>query len=273
MRICGVYLIVSPSGRKYVGSSVNIEYRWKLYRRLNCDRQKLLYNSLKKYTPGKHSFSILFKCSESDMFDWERIFGDLYLSLQKYGGLNLSLPKSGDRPYEISDETRIKLSENAKKFYEENPESISRFKEGAKRFRANHPDKVKQIQDKATQALRTPEYRSKRSIIAKEISSRPEIRKASSDRMKKRFEDPEERKAQSERTKKFMAVPGNHPLSRKVINIETGEIFPCLEVVRKMIGYSSGTMSRTMLGERKNDTPYRYLEDIKNTVDASNTSK
>lgn len=272
MKTCGVYLIISPSGRRYIGSSIDIDYRGSLYRRLNCKRQKLLYNSLKKYTPEKHTFSVLFRCEESVMFEWERIFGDLYLSLQENGGLNLSLPKSGDRPYEVSNETRVKLSESAKKFYEDNPESISRFKEGAKRFRVSNPDKMKQIQDKATQALRTPEYRSKRSAIAKEISSRPGIRKASSDRMKKRFEDPGERKAQSERAKRQFSSPENNPRSKKVINIETGEIFLCVEIVRKMIGYTQGTMSRTLLGQRKNDTPYRYLED-KKLIDASNINK
>lgn len=273
MKICGVYLIVSPSGRRYVGSSVNIEYRWSLYRRLNCDRQKLLYNSLKKYTPENHKFSILFRCGESDMFDWERIFGDLYLSLQKYGGLNLSLPKSGDRPYEVSDETRVKLSENAKKYYEDNPESISRFREGAKRYKLNNPGKLKEFIEKGNITRKTSEYRAKRSAIAKEMGSRPEVRKERSERMHKRFSDPEERKAQSERTKKHMSVPGNHPASKKVINIETGEIFPSIKVVNQLLGYKNkGYLSRKLGGKVKNGTPYRYLEDIKKQ-DASDNSQ
>lgn len=273
MRICGIYLIISPSGRRYIGSSNNMEQRWRLYRTFKCVGQKLLFNSLKKYSPSNHKFLLLFRCSSSVLLEWERIFGDLYLSHQKYGGLNLSLPKSGDKAYEMSEETRSKISENSKKYYENNPESIARFKEGAKGFRQNNPDKIKEMHEKATVALRMPEYRKRRSEIAKEIGLRPEIRKGHSDRMKKRFEDPEERRAQSERTKRFMSVPENNPNSRKVINIETGEIYPCLQIVRKILGYSQGTMSRTILGQRKNDTPYRYLDEYKKQVNASDSSQ
>ena len=274
MKICGVYLIVSPSGRRYVGSSIDIEYRWSLYKRLNCKRQKILYNSLKKHSPENHSFSILFRCSGEDIFIWERIFGDLYLSLQDFGGLNLSLPKKGDGPFAVCEETRVKMSKNAKEFYENNPESILRFKEGARRFRVNNPDKIKEMQDKATEAKRTPEYRAKRSAIAKMIFSSPEARQSNSDRTKKRFEDPFQRKAQSERTKKYMSIPGNHPASRRVINIDTGEVFVSAKVVSDLIGYTDkGYLAKQLRGERKNGTPYRYLEDKKIKVNASNTSK
>lgn len=273
MKICGVYLIISPSGRRYVGSSIDIDYRWSLYRRLNCRRQKLLYNSLKKYTPAKHTFSILFRCNETDMFGWERIFGDLCLSFQEYGGLNLSLPKSGDRPYDVSKETRTRLSENAKKCYEDNPESILRFKEGAKRFRVDNPDKIKVFQERATEAKRTPEYRAKRSAIAKEMGRRPEVRKERSDRIKKRFENPEERKAQSDRTRRHMSVPGNHPASKKVINTETGEIFLSVKHLSNITGHNYKRLRNRLSGDVKNDTPYRYLEDKKQKVNASDISK
>lgn len=273
MKICGVYLIISPSGRRYVGSSIDIEYRWSLYKRLNCGRQKMLYNSLKKHSPKNHKFSILFRCGYQDRFIWERFFGDLYLSLYDFGGLNLSLPKIGDSPASVCKETRDKISEKAKKYYQENPESIAKFREAAKRFRVNNPDKIQEMQDKATEAKRTPEYRAKRSEIAKGIFSSPEARKENSERTKKRFENPEYRKAQSDRTRKYMSVPGNNANSKKVINIETGEMFLSAKHLSSSIGINAKKLRNRLSGVVKNDTPYRYLEDIKNTVDASNTSK
>lgn len=263
MRICGIYLIVSPSGRRYIGSSNNMAQRWRLYRTFKCGGQKLLFNSLKKYSPENHKFSLLFRCSERDRFIWERIFGDLYLSLHDFGGLNLSLPQYEDRPFALSYETREVISKNAKEYYENNPEAIDRFREGSKRFRDNNPDKIQEMQDKATEAKRTPEYRAKRSAIAKELGLRPEVRKERSDRMYKRFSDPKERKAQSERTKKFMSVPGNSPSSKKVINIETGEIYPSATFASKFTGHNAHWILNRLGGVTKNGTPYRYLDDIK----------
>lgn len=70
-----------------------------------------------------------------------------------------------------------------------------------------------------------------------------------------------------------MSVPGNHPASKKVINIETGEIFPSIKVVNQLLGYKNkGYLSRKLGGKVKNGTPYRYLEDIKKQ-DASDNSQ
>jgi len=45
----GIYKITSPSGKIYIGQSINIEKTWKYrYKNLNaCKRQTILYNSLK----------------------------------------------------------------------------------------------------------------------------------------------------------------------------------------------------------------------------------
>ena len=46
----GIYKIVSPSEKIYIGQSINIEKRWeKNYKTLKCKTQTKLYNSLKKY--------------------------------------------------------------------------------------------------------------------------------------------------------------------------------------------------------------------------------
>ena len=60
--ITGIYKIISPTGKIYIGQSIDIEKRWKAYKRLNCKNQIKLYNSLKKYGYDNHIFEIIERC-------------------------------------------------------------------------------------------------------------------------------------------------------------------------------------------------------------------
>ena len=54
----GIYKITSPSGKVYVGQSVNIERRLKEYKILKCKKQVKLYNSFIKYGFENHKIEI-----------------------------------------------------------------------------------------------------------------------------------------------------------------------------------------------------------------------
>jgi group I intron endonuclease len=60
MKIVGIYKITSPSGRIYIGQSIDILKRWKSYLKVDRSKgQKLLYQSFLKYGVENHSFEIL----------------------------------------------------------------------------------------------------------------------------------------------------------------------------------------------------------------------
>lgn len=108
-KLCGVYKITNPKGKVYIGSSKNIKRRFSNYKNLtNCKKQIKLYNSLKKYGVVKHSFEILFLCSEQDRYYFERCFGDIYNVLDC--GLNLQLPGRNELPKIYSKELLVKFS-------------------------------------------------------------------------------------------------------------------------------------------------------------------
>ena len=112
-KFCGVYKITSPSNKVYIGSSIDINDRFKQYKRLyNCKPQVKLYNSLNKYGVENHIFEILFLCEKQDRFYFERCFGDIYNSIKC--GLNCQLPGRDDLPQVFSEETRAKFSANTK---------------------------------------------------------------------------------------------------------------------------------------------------------------
>lgn len=60
----GIYKITSPSGRVYIGQSVNIEGRLEDYKwGVNIKSQRKLYRSILKYGYFKHIFEVVEECS------------------------------------------------------------------------------------------------------------------------------------------------------------------------------------------------------------------
>ena len=121
-KTCGIYKITSPKGKIYIGQSVNIERRFSSYRSLQCPAQTKLHRSLKKYGPENHKFEILHICDRDDMNKLESYYEELYDSTNFKTGLNLR--KCGDKR-EMTEETRIKISESAKKVVRK-PEHLER---------------------------------------------------------------------------------------------------------------------------------------------------
>ena len=119
----GVYLIISPTGGRYVGSSKRLDKRFNRYKNLSCSRQSAIYASLSKHGWDKHKFSILIYCEEVDLLFWERCFGDIYLASANFTqGLNIVLPGYDDVPQHRTKEFNDKVSAIQKKRFE-NPES------------------------------------------------------------------------------------------------------------------------------------------------------
>jgi group I intron endonuclease len=72
----GIYCITNPSGHIYIGSSNNIQRRWKQYKRLNCKQQPAIYNSFIKYGVENHQFDIHLECAEQDLLYFEQLYID-----------------------------------------------------------------------------------------------------------------------------------------------------------------------------------------------------
>lgn len=117
MKISGIgfiYMITSPTGRIYVGSTEDIDYRWYRYKRLDCKGQVKLYNSFKKYGVDNHIFEIIWAGDVNDMLKYECMIGLGFNVLDQRKGLNCKLPKINDIWSCVSEETRLKMSNSAK---------------------------------------------------------------------------------------------------------------------------------------------------------------
>lgn len=106
----GIYKILSPSGKVYIGQSWNIEVRWLRHREANRTYSKL-HSSLKKYGWRNHVFEIIHQLPmdvEQEVMDrYETLYMDLYRNV----GLELLNIKEGGSAGKFNSESKKKMSE------------------------------------------------------------------------------------------------------------------------------------------------------------------
>jgi len=135
----GIYKITSPSGKIYIGQSVNIKERLRKYKKLNCKRQIYLYNSFVKYGVENHIFEIIEECSLEQLNEREIYWGNKFNVLDYNKGLNCKLGKGKGA---LNSKTKQKIS-NAllgKKKTKEHCKNISIGKTGIPSKRKGKPD-------------------------------------------------------------------------------------------------------------------------------------
>lgn len=101
---CGVYKITSPSGKVYIGQSIDIKRRFIEYKRLYSSKlQTRLYKSLLKHGVENHQFDIIEYCLEEDLDCSERFWQDEFDVLNR-NGLNSVLQNCGNERRKYSEE-------------------------------------------------------------------------------------------------------------------------------------------------------------------------
>jgi group I intron endonuclease len=108
--ICGVYIIISPNGRVYIGESRDIIKRWfeDYFKLKNCKGQIRLYNSLKFYGPENHIYQLLEECTFEELKKRERYWQD-YFDVLSPIGLNCKLTGTDEKKLVHSEKTKEKI--------------------------------------------------------------------------------------------------------------------------------------------------------------------
>lgn len=130
----GIYKIISPSGRIYIGQSRDLDRRKKEYEKYikNSNRQVKLLASINKYGWNQHSFDIIEICNFDDLNTRERYWQEYYNSIEQ--GLNCLYTKTNDKPTIFGLETRARMSKAqlGKKVSEETKLKMSSSRQGKK---------------------------------------------------------------------------------------------------------------------------------------------
>lgn len=129
--IIGIYKITSPSGKVYIGQSVNVEKRFSVYKSLQTCRQVKLFASFLKYGTDNHVFEIIEECEIKELNIKERFWQDHYNCMGEKG-LNLRLTTTDGKSGRITEshKQRIGASSKGRKYSEE---VRLRMSEGQKR--------------------------------------------------------------------------------------------------------------------------------------------
>lgn len=123
-KICGVYKITCvPSGKVYVGSSADIDCRWRQHRsilRLNKSHNPYFQRAWSKYGECSFTFEVLEITDPEGRIEREEYWISALCSADRKFGYNLNLKPSGIGA--ISEETRAKLAAAKRK-----PEELERL--------------------------------------------------------------------------------------------------------------------------------------------------
>lgn len=162
---CGIYKITSPTGKIYIGRSVNIRKRAFAYLKYsNSIRQRKLFNSFDKYGIESHNIEIIHECDVNELDYCEiKLIADFNSVVE---GLNCS---TGGVNYKTSEETRnlLRLKQKAywsnpenkriripwckgKKMSEEFKKSISQSRKNSKKCKLGNNPKAKLVLDLST---------------------------------------------------------------------------------------------------------------------------
>jgi group I intron endonuclease len=186
--VIGIYKIINPNGKVYVGQSINIENRLKQHRFFHDGKKTRIYNSIKKYGWGSHFVEILEECSVEKLNERERFWQEHFDSFNK--GLNAMLTESSAKRREYSKNN----FKSVKKVYSE--EGLKSLKE--KLTGMNNPffgkTHSKEVLEKIIKANKGKKYSE-------------ETKKKMSDNAKKR------------------SVGGGNNYAKKVIDTSTNQIF------------------------------------------------
>jgi group I intron endonuclease len=132
--IIGIYKITSPSGKNYIGQSVNIKRRWKNYTWMHVSMSgPYLMRSLKKHKPENHIFEIIEECSIEQLNERETYWKQC--ELDKVNGdwskvLFCDLYDRGGGPRSEQTKAKISKANKGKKRSKEYAELIGNLKRG-----------------------------------------------------------------------------------------------------------------------------------------------
>ena len=217
----GIYKITSPSGKIYVGQTIDTVKRFNKYSSLNCKAQTRLYNSFLKYGYINHIIEIIEECLFEELNIKERYWQDYYNVIGK-NGLNCILTETNLLPKAMSKETILKIKESCKN---------------------------KIISNEAKQKMsisRKGKPHSEKHKLALKIKGKNKGMKHSD----------ETKKIWSNQRK-----DGKHPLAKRIICTKTNKVWETITECAKDNDLKITTLYARLSGQNKNKTTLKFYTD------------
>jgi group I intron endonuclease len=230
--VVGIYKLTSPTGRIYIGQSIDIERRWKEH---STDTYPCkLRESILKYGLVNFSKEILEECKVSELNERERFYQDFYDATNTFN-LNLKLTETSDRSGYYTQELKNKLSESQKNYNKTLTveEKLIRNKKNSDCTKGlvkttEHILKVKKGCQKHWEAKLKSQTEREGVLLSKSMSVI---------RLSNKIE----------------------PSAKKVVNSVTGETFDSIKLASLNVNLTMNVLSNMLRGVTKNKTNLKYL--------------
>ena len=91
-----IYKITSPSGKVYIGQTLDLKKRERSYTTSNCKQQPKIFNSIQKYGWEEHSFEVIEEVLDREVLNerekyWIEYFNSMNEGLNCTGGADSKL--------------------------------------------------------------------------------------------------------------------------------------------------------------------------------------
>jgi group I intron endonuclease len=276
-KIICVYKITSPSGKNYIGSSVNYKKRLTQYKGTGAKTQTILYNSFAKHGFDNHVFEIVELCTKENVLERELYYGSLYKVLGEKG-LNCKLPKFGDKYQNTRQETIDKM-----KAWKPSEDTIAKMKAAQTKRAKEQP-----VSDETKQKLReanlgkkaSDETKKKMSLKGKGrvVSEESRIRmgawkrKPCSEEQKQRLSEINKGKPMLEKTREALRIANTgktmpqktkealaKAVSKIVFDTASGIYYDSAEEAAHLHKMKSTTLRAMLTKQNKNKTNLIYI--------------
>lgn len=261
IKICGIYKIVSPTGKIYVGQAIDIQKRWNRYINMHkcVNAQTKLYRSFIKHGVINHIFVVVEECNIVSLIEKEGYYQDYYNSIQQ--GLNCVRVKTLDKSGYLCQDTKDKIGKsNTGKI-----PSIEKRKTMSKKMSGkNNPMYGKKGEDH-------PAFGRTKELNGMYGKKHSEITKATiSDTIKNKYKNiahPNTGRVFTEETRIKMAnskigkkLGSLNTSSKKVVDKNTGVVYDTIKEAaeKNLINYA--TLLKKLQGKIKNNTSLKYFK-------------
>ena len=190
MIITGIYKITSPSGKIYIGQSVDIKRRFRAYSAAHIKRQPKLFNSFIKHGKKNHNFDVVHELPKDIDQNVLNTYEQFYMDTYREAGFILLNIKEAGSIGAMSSETKLKIS-NSNKGRKRSKETCEKIRAAKTGFKFSEESKSKMSTSHMGQSFKKPPLSSSRkqklSILHKGISLEDKFGKLKADEIKKKI--------------------------------------------------------------------------------------
>ncbi len=254
-----IYIFTNKiNNKKYIGQTIDIQRRLKEHERANTD--SLFHKSIKKY--GWNNFDKFYFCCPKFLLDFVEKILILFLNSLLYKGYNLE--SGGNKNKHFSDVSKQKMSESRKNLSEDDRYKISISKIGS--------HLSKETKNKISNALKGDKNPNFGKTLSNETKSKLSILntgKTLSDETKKKMSESRKGKKHylygkhltDEIKNKISATlkDESNPHNKKVICIETGEVFNSIRNASKKYSFQESHIAKCCRGKRKTTGGFHWM--------------